>query len=132
MTDPIRPRIDFDSLMNEPEAPRLRTARHFTHADSEGFVPHPAEVPEDDDGKPEALLTHALTPKRRLWRRMVVVAGIGLLALSGGAGRGRLAAAAVVQPGCVDSRRHHRAGGPRRGLRRMAQALSPARKGDAT
>lgn len=81
MTDPIRPRIDFDSPLNEPEVPRLRAARHFTHADSEGFVPHPSEVAEDDTGKPEALLTHALTPKRSLWRRRVV-AGVGLLALS--------------------------------------------------
>ncbi|AHF76950.1 hypothetical protein Sant_1898 [Sodalis praecaptivus] len=81
MTDPIRPRIDFDSPLNEPEAPRLRAARHFTHADSEGFVPHPSAVAEDETGKPEALLTHALTPKRSLWRRMVV-AGVGLLALS--------------------------------------------------
>lgn len=81
MTDPIRPRIDFDSPLNEPEVPRLCAARHFTHADSEGFVPHPSEVAEDDTGKPEALLTHALTPKRSLWRWRVV-AGVGLLALS--------------------------------------------------
>ncbi|WP_074013481.1 YcjF family protein [Candidatus Sodalis sp. SoCistrobi] len=81
MTDPIRPRIDFDSPLDTPAEPPLRAARHFTDNVSEAFIPQSTEAQDNDSGKPEALITYALTPKRSLWRRMVV-AGAGLLLLS--------------------------------------------------
>lgn len=81
MNDPIRPRIDFDSPLDTPAELPLRAARHFTDNVSEAFIPQPMEAQDNDSGKPEALITYALTPKRSLWRRMVV-AGAGLLLLS--------------------------------------------------
>lgn len=82
MTDPVKPRLDFagqDQPLAPPEEPRLRGALTFNAQQDAGFHPLP---PEEDEGRAEQLLVSALRPRRSLWRRMVI-AGTGLLLVSG-------------------------------------------------
>ncbi|WMQ73520.1 MAG: hypothetical protein GPOALKHO_000538 [Sodalis sp.] len=114
MMDPIRPRIDFDSPMNEPKAPpgTLLTP-------TEGVVRHPSEVTEDDTGNPEALLAHAL-----------MTSLLALSSITQGIGAFVTPVSSSSSVWGANGLWHHRAGSPRCDLRRMAQALLLVQKSE--
>ncbi|NDL62373.1 YcjF family protein [Acerihabitans arboris] len=85
MSDPVKPRIDFeqgrDLPLTPPAEPVLRGAQAFDALEDAQF--HPLPEP-DEEGRPEQLLLSALRPKRGIWRRMAI-AGAGLLVVSAAA-----------------------------------------------
>ncbi|WP_413738811.1 YcjF family protein [Sodalis sp. RH21] len=86
MSDPVKPRIDFDRPLDQPlehmPQPELRGAQNFDPQDA-GFQPlQPAEP--DEEGRAEQALSSALRPRRSLWRRVAGV-GAGLFVLSAAA-----------------------------------------------
>ncbi|WP_279157312.1 YcjF family protein [Obesumbacterium proteus] len=83
MSEPIKPRIDFDQpLAAEPEMV-LKASQQFAPQDAENFLPAEPEVltEEQEEGRAEGIINAALKPKRSLWRRMVG-AGLALFGVS--------------------------------------------------
>ncbi len=83
MNDPVKPRIDFTTQDLPPAEPATATLRAAQTFDEQPAQFQPLQE-QDEEGRPEQLLTHALRPKRSVWRRMVI-AGAGLLVISSAA-----------------------------------------------
>ncbi|MBS6568249.1 MAG: TIGR01620 family protein [Klebsiella michiganensis] len=81
MTEPLKPRIDFDGPLEEEKAQILKSARAFDGADAAKFAPARLDVLQDEEGAAEAVVESALRPKRSLWRKMVS-AGLAIFGVS--------------------------------------------------
>ncbi|MCE9922712.1 TIGR01620 family protein, partial [Hafnia paralvei] len=83
MSEPIKPRIEFDQpLATEPEVV-LKASQQFAAQEADNFLPAEPEVltEEQEEGRAEGIINAALKPKRSLWRRMVG-AGLALFGVS--------------------------------------------------
>lgn len=82
MTEPLKPRIDFEQPLEVEENLAYKTAHAFSEPEAQKFTPVAATLDEaDDEGQAEAVIEAALHPKRSIWRRMVM-AGMGLFGIS--------------------------------------------------
>ena len=81
MTEPLKPRIDFDGPLEVEKAQILKSARAFDGADAEKFAPARLDAPEEEEGAAEAVVESVLRPKRSLWRKMVG-AGLAIFGVS--------------------------------------------------
>ena len=81
MTEPLKPRIDFDGPLEVEKAQILKSARAFDGADAEKFAPARLDAPEEEEGAAEAVVESVLRPTRSLWRKMVS-AGLAIFGVS--------------------------------------------------
>ncbi len=105
MSEPLKPRIDFDGPL-QAEKPPLKRARAFDRREADNFAPALLVTGEEEEGAAEAVVESVLRPKRSLWRRMVS-AGTAIFGVS------------VVAQGCNGPPTH----GRRRTGLRWAAAL---------
>ena len=80
MSQPIKPRIDFATPLQDEPLVGAKTARTFSEQESEYFTAQDWQT-ETEERRSEAIVVEALRPKRSLWRRMVIC-GLGLFGLS--------------------------------------------------
>lgn len=86
MSEPIKPRIDFEQGLKDPEQPVLRAGQTFDGALAERFLPvdSPEAEIEQQEGEAEAVINRALKPRHSLWGKMVrlglAVFGISVVA----------------------------------------------------
>ncbi|WP_044175258.1 YcjF family protein [Phytobacter massiliensis] len=80
MSEPLKPRIDFEGPLEAITTPQFKAAQAFNGAEAENFAP---VAPEEivDEGPAEAAVEIALRPKRSLWRKMVM-AGLAIFGVS--------------------------------------------------
>ena len=82
MSEPLKPRIDFETELKAPVEPVLRPAQAFDEMMSGRFIPVSAETDEQqEEGEAEAVLSRALKPRRSLWSKMVRL-GVAVLGIS--------------------------------------------------
>ncbi|OSZ95825.1 YcjF family protein [Yersinia pestis] len=82
MSEPLKPRIDFEQPLQSLDEPVLKSAQAFDEQAAEKFYPAAPELDaEDEEGRVEGLVNAALKPKRSLWRKMVT-AGMVILGAS--------------------------------------------------
>lgn len=81
MTEPLKPRIDFDGPLEVEKAQMLKSARAFDGTDAETFAPARLDAPEEEEGAAEAVIESVLRPTRSLWRKMVSV-GLAIFGVS--------------------------------------------------
>ena len=82
MSEPIRPRIDFETELKAPADPVIKPALAFDEQISERFIPVTAETDEQqEEGEAEAVLNRALKPRRSLWGKIVRL-GVAVLGIS--------------------------------------------------
>lgn len=82
MSEPLKPRVDFNGPLQAEPAEALKSARAFAGADAEKFAPARVDLlTEDEEGTAEAVVESVLRPKRSLWRRMVS-AGLAIFGVS--------------------------------------------------
>ncbi|CQJ52758.1 membrane protein YcjF [Yersinia intermedia] len=82
MSEPLKPRIDFEQPLQPLDEPVLKVAQAFDQQTAENFYPAAPELDaEDEEGRVEGLVNAALKPKRSLWRKMVT-AGLALFGVS--------------------------------------------------
>jgi len=82
MSEPIRPRIDFETELKAPADPVIKPALAFDEQISERFIPVTAETDEQqEECEAEAVLNRALKPRRSLWGKIVRL-GVAVLGIS--------------------------------------------------
>lgn len=82
MSEPIKPRIDFEEPLQPPQEPTLRAGMAFDQQQADNFFPAAPELEqEEEEGRVEGIVNAALKPKRSLWRKMVT-AGLTLFGVS--------------------------------------------------
>ncbi|VTM70872.1 Uncharacterised protein [Raoultella planticola] len=81
MSEPLKPRIDFDGPLEAEKMEALKSARAFDGAEAAKFAPARVDALEEDEGAAEAVVESVLRPKRSLWRRMVS-AGLAIFGVS--------------------------------------------------
>ena len=79
MTEPLKPRIDFDGPLEVDQNPKFRAQQTFDENKAQNFAPATLDEAPEEEGQVEAVMDAALRPKRSLWRKMVM----GGLALFG-------------------------------------------------
>ncbi|ENX6766889.1 TPA: TIGR01620 family protein, partial [Shigella sonnei] len=79
MTEPLKPRIDFDGPLEVDQNPKFRAQQTFDENQAQNFAPATLDEAPEEEGQVEAVMDAALRPKRSLWRKMVM----GGLALFG-------------------------------------------------
>ena len=79
MTEPLKPRIDFDGPLEIDQNPKFRAQQTFDENQAQNFAPATLDEAQEEEGQVEAVMDAALRPKRSLWRKMVM----GGLALFG-------------------------------------------------
>lgn len=132
MSEPLKPRIDFDGPLQAEKIPPLKGARAFDTTEADNFAPARLVTGEEEEGAAEAVVESVLRPKRSLWRRMVS-AGLAIFGVSVVAqGVQWTANAWQTQTDCAG--RLRRRGADRRGRRRIcghrvapSVATAPAR-----
>ncbi|WP_114193790.1 YcjF family protein [Edaphovirga cremea] len=82
MSEPLKPRIDFEQPLDVPKEPILRAGQTFEPHEAENFYPVAPEIEaEQEEGRAEGIIMRALKPRRSVWRKMVN-AGLALFGLS--------------------------------------------------
>ncbi|MBK4715865.1 MULTISPECIES: TIGR01620 family protein [Tenebrionibacter/Tenebrionicola group] len=82
MSEPLKPRIDFDKPLQTDTQSRFKSAHAFSEPEAGRFTPTPADTsPEEQEGAAEAAVDAALRPRRSLWRKMVGL-GLGIFGVS--------------------------------------------------
>ncbi|UHM90655.1 YcjF family protein [Rahnella victoriana] len=82
MSEPIKPRIDFEMELRAPVDPVIKPALAFDEQMSERFIPVSVETDEQqEEGEAEAVLNRALKPRRSLWGKVVRL-GVAVLGIS--------------------------------------------------
>lgn len=77
MSEPLKPRINFDQEIKQPEDPILRAAQSFEGAQAEKFLAVADVEPQlATEGQAEAVVSRALKPRRSLWSKMVRLGAI--------------------------------------------------------
>ncbi|AKH65059.1 MULTISPECIES: YcjF family protein [Photorhabdus] len=87
MTDSLKPRIDFEEPLLEPQEPVLKPAQIFDGKDTANFCPASPELEaEEGEGQVEGIVNVALKPRRSYWRKMVygalILLGMSVVAQS--------------------------------------------------
>ncbi|QQN36489.1 TIGR01620 family protein [Rahnella aceris] len=82
MSEPIKPRIDFETELKASVDPVIKPALAFDEQMSERFIPVSVETDEQqEEGEAEAVLNRALKPRRSLWGKIVRL-GVAVLGIS--------------------------------------------------
>ena len=82
MSEPIKPRIDFETELKAPTEPVIKPALAFDEQISERFIAVSTEADEQqEEGEAEAVLNRALKPRRSLWGKIVRL-GVAVLGIS--------------------------------------------------
>lgn len=81
MTEPLKPRIDFDGPLEAEKHEHFRQSRTFTDETAGNFAPSLVDDVVPEEGQAEAVVESILRPKRSLWRKMVT-AGLALFGVS--------------------------------------------------
>lgn len=82
MSEPLKPRIDFEQPLQAPQEPVLRAGMAFDQRQAENFLPIAEQLDaSEEEGRAEGIVNAALKPKRSLWRKMVS-AGLALFGVS--------------------------------------------------
>ena len=82
MSEPIKPRIDFETELKAPAEPVIKPALAFDEQISERFIAVSTESDEQqEEGEAEAVLNRALKPRRSLWGKIVRL-GVAVLGIS--------------------------------------------------
>ncbi|MFT2778872.1 TIGR01620 family protein, partial [Klebsiella pneumoniae] len=81
MSEPLKPRIDFDGPLQAEKIPPLKGARAFDTLEADNFAPARLVTGEEEEGAAEAVVESVLRPKRSLWRQMVS-AGLAIFGVS--------------------------------------------------
>ncbi|WON78677.1 YcjF family protein [Serratia sp. UGAL515B_01] len=83
MSEPLKPRIDFEEPLQTPQEPVLRAGVAFNERQAETFYPAvpEAEREEEEEGRAEGIIHAALKPQLSLWRKMVNT-GLALFGIS--------------------------------------------------
>ncbi|CNK63699.1 membrane protein YcjF [Yersinia aldovae] len=82
MSEPLKPRIDFEQPLQPLDEPVLKAAQAFDEQAAENFYPAAPELDaEEEEGRVEGLVNAALKPKRSVWRKMVTL-GVALFGVS--------------------------------------------------
>ena len=90
MTEPLKPRIDFDGPLEVDQNPKFRAQQTFDENQAQNFAPATLDEAQEEEGQVEAVMDAALRPKRSLWRKMVMAGWLCLAqALSGRACSGQ-------------------------------------------
>lgn len=133
MSEPLKPRIDFDGPLQAEKIPPLKGARAFDTTEADNFAPARLVTGEEEEGAAEAVVESVLRPKRSLWRRMVS-AGLAIFGVSVVAQGVQWTANARQTRGLDCAGRLRRRGADRRGRRRIcghrvapSVATAPAR-----
>lgn len=119
MSEPLKPRIDFDGPLQAEKIPPLKGARAFDTTEADNFAPARLVTGEEEEGAAEAVVESVLRPKRSLWRRMVS-AGLAIFGVSVVAQGVQWTANAWQTRGLDCAGRLRRRGADRRGRRRFA------------
>eukprot|EP01084_Bolivina_argentea_P150609 263004_1 len=72
MTEPLKPRIDFDGPLEVDQNPKFRAQQTFDENQAQNFAPATLDEAQEEEGQVEAVMDAALRPKRSLWRKMVM------------------------------------------------------------
>jgi putative membrane protein len=73
MSEPLKPRIDFEQPLQPQDELILKAAQAFDQQTAENFYPAAPELDaEDEEGRVEGLLNVALKPRHSLWHKMVI------------------------------------------------------------
>ena len=118
MSEPLKPRIDFDGPLQAEKIPPLKGARAFDTLEADNFAPARLVTGEEEEGAAEAVVESVLRPKRSLWRRMVS-AGLAIFGVSVVAQGVQWTANAWQTQDWIAGRLRRR-GADRRGRRRFA------------
>jgi len=82
MSEPLKPRIDFEQPLQAPQESVLRAGMAFDQRQAENFLPIAEQLDaSEEEGRAEGIVNAALKPKRSLWRKMVS-AGLALFGVS--------------------------------------------------
>lgn len=81
MTEPLKPRIDFDGPLEVDQNPKFRAQQTFDESQAQNFAPATLDAAQEEEGQVEAVMDAALRPKRSLWRKMVM-GGLTLFGVS--------------------------------------------------
>lgn len=82
MSEPLKPRIDFDQPLQADVREFLREAQAFDEPETEKFIPVlPESDAEPGDSTSEVSLESVLRPRRSLWHKIMGV-GLGVFGLS--------------------------------------------------
>ena len=85
MTEPLKPRIDFDGPLEVDQNPKFRAQQTFDENQAQNFAPATLDEAPEEEGQVEAVMDAALRPKRSLWRKMVM-GGLALFGANPGLG----------------------------------------------
>ncbi|AOM40276.1 YcjF family protein [Xenorhabdus hominickii] len=84
MTDPLKPRIDFDDLVQTSSEPSLKSKKEFNGQEKEFYPAMPELEAEEQEGEFEGAVKAALKPKRSFWRKTfsgaILLLGISVIA----------------------------------------------------
>lgn len=72
MTEPLKPRIDFDGPLEVDQRPKFKAQQTFDENQAQNFAPATLDEAPEEEGQVEAVMDAALRPKRSLWRKMVM------------------------------------------------------------
>ena len=75
MTEPLKPRIDFDGPLEVDQNPKFKAQQTFDENQAQNFAPATLDDVPEEEGQVEAVMDAALRPKRSLWRKMVMGGG---------------------------------------------------------
>ena len=81
MTEPLKPRIDFDGPLEVDQNPKFKAQQTFDENQAQNFAPATLDEAPEEEGQVEAVMDAALRPKRSLWRKMVI-GGLALFGVS--------------------------------------------------
>ncbi|MEO3988858.1 YcjF family protein [Pseudocitrobacter cyperus] len=81
MTEPLKPRIDFDGPLEAEKNEQFRQSQTFSADIAENFAPAVVDETQVEEGAAELVVESVLRPKRSLWRKMVA-AGLGIFGVS--------------------------------------------------
>ncbi|PHM47480.1 YcjF family protein [Xenorhabdus miraniensis] len=84
MTEPLKPRMDFDDLAPTSSEPSLKSKKEFNGQEKEFYPVMPELDAEEQEGEFEGAVNQALKPKRSLWRKIfsvaIVLLGVSVIA----------------------------------------------------
>ena len=70
MTEPLKPRIDFDGPLEVDQNPKFRAQQTFDENQAQNFAPATLDEAQEEEGQVEAVMDAALRPKRSLGRKL--------------------------------------------------------------
>ncbi|CAM3893202.1 YcjF family protein [Xenorhabdus thuongxuanensis] len=74
MTEPLKPRMDFDDLVQTSSEPSLKSKKEFAGQEKEFYPVMSEREAEEKESEFEGALNAALKPKRSFWRKVFISA----------------------------------------------------------